>query len=77
MLPSQTQLAAFATDVQHYYVDPFSGSDGAEGSRASPFASIHRAQATIRWARAQEDIPTLQVWLRADPTLQLWRALQI
>jgi hypothetical protein len=54
------------------------GSDGAPGTRAAPWATLHRATAHIRWLRAESPgglASPVQLWLRSDPTLDTFSGM--
>ena len=75
----EAQLGGFATGTQHYYIDPWAGSDGAAGNIDAPWATVRRGQAQLRWARASSQTAAIQLWFRGDPEAPpwSWRALQL
>ena len=75
------QLLASYTGRAHYFIDPYGGDDGWDGTQTRPWATVHRGEAQLRWARAEAGDTTpavpLQLWLRSEPGIQVWRPLQL
>ena len=75
------KLLASYTGRAHYFIDPYGGDDGWDGTQTRPWATVHRGEAQLRWARAEAGDTTpavpLQLWLRSEPGIQVWRPLQL
>jgi hypothetical protein len=65
----------------HYFIDPYRGDDGSDGTEDRPWATVHRGEAHLRWARAAAGgttpVKPLQLWLRSEPGIKVWRPLQL
>jgi len=75
--------ALFATYAgkQNYFIDPYGGDDGWDGTQTRPWHTVHRGEAQLRWSVAVVDeappaVP-LQLWIRAEPGVNVWRPLQL
>jgi hypothetical protein len=54
------------------------GSDGAPGTRAAPWATVHRATAHVRWLRATNPAQVaagVQLWIRSEPEVEAYSGM--
>ena len=74
----EAERGEYAAGTQHFYIDPWGGRDGAAGNAtSSPWATVRRGQAQMRWARVSQQASPVQLWQRAEPNSSRWRALQL
>jgi hypothetical protein len=74
-------LFATYAGKQNYFIDPYGGDDGWDGTQTRPWHTVHRGEAQLRWSVAVVDeappaVP-LQLWIRAEPGVNVWRPLQL
>ena len=74
----EAERGSYADGTQHFYIDPWGGGDGEAGNAtSSPWATVRRGQAQLRWARVSQQAAPVQLWQRAEPNSSRWRALQL
>ena len=78
---ARLRASAAYTGKAHFFIDPYHGDDGWDGTEDRPWATVHRGEAQLRWASAAAGDTTpatpLQLWLRSEPGIKVWRPLQL